>query len=121
MINLPRPKQNKHRNVKVERNGIKFDSIREANRYDALCLLERSGYIQCLELQTQYELVPSVILDGRKKPPIRYRADFTYTDIKNAGMFVVEDAKSPHLKKNPAYRMKKHLMKHIHGLDILEV
>ena len=112
-------KPSKHKNNKVYSNGVKVaDSKREHTRYIELQALERAGKISDLKSQVVFELVPSVVLDGRKKPPIRYKADATY--IKD-GKLVVEDAKSPHLRLNPVYRMKKHLLKHVHNLDIMEV
>jgi hypothetical protein len=58
-----------------------------------------------------------VVLDGKTKPAVRYIADFVYI---RDGRQVVEDAKSPHLRKDPVYRLKKHLMKSVHGIDIVE-
>lgn len=112
----------KHRNKKTVVDGITFDSIRESKRYGELKLLEKAGEISNLKLQVPYKLVESVYLDGRKKPPIRYVADFVYWISTDKDYFtVVEDAKSPHLRKNQAYRMKKHLMKAVHGFEITEV
>jgi hypothetical protein len=104
----------KYRNIKTEIDGIQFDSQREAKRYCELRLLVRIGEIDDLKLQVPFELAPSVILDGRKKPPLRYNADFVY--MKN-GKQVIEDAKGRPTKE---YRIKRHLMK-VQGLDIVEV
>lgn len=41
----------KYGNRKIEVNGITFDSVKEANRYRELLLLEKAGAIQNLELQ----------------------------------------------------------------------
>ncbi|WP_218043407.1 DUF1064 domain-containing protein [Oryzomonas rubra] len=108
----------KHGNVKVEVDGILFDSKREAGRYLHLKILERAGVISELKLQVWFVLAPAVVLDGRKKPELRYRADFTY---RQDGRLVIEDSKSPHLRKNPTYRSKKHLMATVLGLEIHEV
>lgn len=108
----------KHRNKIVFVGDIKFHSQREANRYQELLLLVKSGEITDLRLQAPFELVPSVELDGRKKPAIRYFADFVYIQ---GGKQVIEDTKSPHLRKDPVYRIKKHCLKHFHGLNIIEV
>ena len=45
-------------------------------------------------------------------------ADFVY--VQN-GQVVIEDVKSEATKKLPVYRLKIHLMKHIHGLDVNEI
>lgn len=114
---LPGPKQ-KHGNQKITVDGVKFDSQREYRRWHELQCMERQGQISQLQRQVAFELIPAVILDGRKKPVIKYVADFRYFQHEE---FVVEDAKSPHLRVNPVYRIKKHLMKHIHNIEIKEV
>jgi len=109
----------KHGNHKVFEGGVKVaDSKREHKRWLELVLLQKAGNIQHLEKQVPFELVPSVILDGRKKPPVKYLADFVYW---KGDVQVIEDAKSPHLRKDPVFRLKKHLMKSVHNLDIIEV
>jgi len=110
-------KVSKHGNVKVEVDGIVFHSKREASRYTHLKMLERVGQIKNLELQVPFVLVPSVVLNGRKKPDLKYVCDFQYV---RDGVVVVEDAKSPHLRKHPVYRGKKHLMMSVFGIEILE-
>ena len=112
----------KYGNKKVEIDGTKFDSKKEAKRYQDLLLMQRAGEISELELQPKFELVKGVKFSGdaKAKPAVRYFADFAYTDIKT-GQRIVEDVKSPATKKNPAYRMKKHMMLAIHGVEIKEV
>lgn len=111
------PKPSKHRNKKSELDGIIFDSKKEAARYQELKLLERAGEIADLQLQVVFDLAPAVVLDGRKKPAIRYLSDFTYLE---GGIQVVEDVKSDATRMHPVYRIKKHLMKAVHGIDIRE-
>lgn len=111
-------KRSKHGNTKTVIDGEEFDSKREAARWCELILLQKAGEIELLRRQVPFELVPSVVLAGRKKPAVKYIADFTYYV---PGAKVVEDAKSPHLRKDPTYRLKKHLMKHVHGIDVVEV
>jgi Protein of unknown function (DUF1064) len=113
-----RAKANKHGNVKVEVDGILFHSKREAARHLHLMVLLRAGVISDLKLQVPFILSPAVVLDGRKKPNLKYVSDFTYV---RDGVLVVEDSKSPHLRKNPVFRMKKHLLAVVHGLQISEV
>jgi hypothetical protein len=81
-------------------------------------MLERVGQISNLKLQVAFVLAPAVVLDGRKKPSLKYVADFVY---QRGGSTVIEDSKSPHLRKHPVYRNKKHLMSSVLGLEISEV
>ena len=104
----------KYGNKKTEVDGITFDSQAEARRYKALKLLERAGEIQALELQPVYEIVPSVTLYGRKRPAVKYKADFRYIE---KGETVVEDVKG---MRTPVYNLKRHLMKAVHGIEIRE-
>jgi hypothetical protein len=104
--------------VKVELDGRVFDSKREAARYLHLSMLQRAGVISDLKLQVPFELQPVVVLDGRRKKAMNYVADFVY---QQNGQQVIEDSKSPHLRKHPVYRQKKHLMMSVLGLAIREV
>ena len=108
-------------NKKIVVDGIKFDSKKEARRYQALLLMQRAGKISDLELQPKFELVKSVKFSGdaRAKPAVRYFADFAYTDTAT-GKRIVEDVKSPVTKEKPYYKMKRHMMLAIHGIEILE-
>lgn len=119
-VDVDRRAPAKYRNEKVEVAGIKHDSMKEARRWGELRLLERAGDITELRRQVSFELAPAVHLAGekRKKPALRYVADFTYM---RAGQLVVEDAKSAPTRKLPAYRIKRHLMKTVLNLDIMEV
>lgn len=49
-------KQNKYRNKRVERNGYKFDSVREADYYDELCVLRAAGEIKVIMRQVPFDL-----------------------------------------------------------------
>lgn len=110
-------KRNKYGARKTTVDGVTFDSQAEANRFVELQLLERAGQVSQLERQVTYVLAPPVVLDGRKKPAIRYRADFRYIDAAS-GAVVVEDVKGV---ATPEYRLKRHLMKCVHGIDVKEV
>ena len=113
-------KPSKYNNRKVELDGFTFDSQKEARRYTELKLLVRVGEISELELQKSFVLAESVKFNNepRAKPAIRYVADFTY--IEN-GVMIVEDVKSKATKSLPVYRMKKHLMKSVHDIEIQEI
>ena len=113
-------KPSKYNNRKVELDGFTFDSQKEARRYTELKLLVRVGEISELELQKSFVLVESVKFNNepRAKPAIRYVADFAYMEN---GVMIVEDVKSKATKSLPVYRMKKHLMKSIHDIEINEI
>ena len=104
----------KYNNKKVIVDGHKFDSNKEALRYKFLKKIQEIGEIKELELQKSFELAPSVIINGRKKPALKYKADFTYI---HKGQWIVEDVKGV---LTAVYKIKRHLMKSVHGIDILE-
>ena len=107
-----RVKKSKYQNRKVEFDGHKFDSMKEAKRYQQLKLLERAKVIDDLKLQ-----VPFIIIEkSRYGRAIKYIADFTYFD-NDKGMRVVEDVKG---MKTDVYKLKKRLMAERYGIEILE-
>jgi hypothetical protein len=110
----------KYRNEKVQVDGQTLDSGKEAHRWAELQQLQAAGQISDLKRQQSFVLAPSVMLAGeaRKKPALRYFADFTYVQ---GGALVVEDVKSRPTRKLAAYRIKKHLMATVHGIHIREV
>jgi hypothetical protein len=105
----------KYKNVKTVVDGIKFASKREAARWCELVLLERAGQITELRRQEKFVLAPSVSINGRKAPALRYFADFVYRDA--SGQFVIEDVKGA---ITDVYRVKRHLMA-VAGHRIVEV
>ena len=119
---LKRPilKGRKYRNQKVVIDGITFDSKREAGRYQELKALASRNLIEDLRHQVPFELAPGVKFsdESRKKPALRYVADFAY---KLDGRLVVEDVKSAITAKAAAYRIKRHLMLAVHGIEVQEV
>lgn len=110
----------KYKNSKVFCDGMTFDSKKELSRYLDLKKLEMIGEIRGLECQKKFELIPSVKLNGKTKPAIRYFADFSYFQTKD-GEFIVEDVKSAYTRKLATYRMKSHMMKYLHGIEIKEI
>lgn len=110
-------KKPKYGNQKIEVHGVKFDSKREAGRYVELKMMQSAGEIYGLQLQVPFVLAPSVKLDGKNKPALRYFADFVYFKT-GTNEKTVEDAKG---KVTDVYRIKKHLMKSVHNIEIKEV
>lgn len=105
----------KYANEKVVVDGVKFDSKAEARYWRALQTRLRAGEIANLRRQVVFELAPGVVIGGRKRPSLRYIADFVWTED---GREVVADVKGA---EPSAYRIKRHLMKSVHGIDIMEI
>ena len=101
-------KKSKYGNKKTEVEGIKFDSQKEAKRYQDLKIQQFAGEISDLKLQVRFDL----IVNGQKVAV--YVADFQYF---KDGKEVVEDVKG---MKTAIYRLKKKLMKAVYGIEILE-
>ena len=101
----------KYGNIKTTTSdGITHDSIREANRWCELKLLERAGKITDLQRQVKFELLPKQ--DGERA--VYYIADFVYTED---GKQVVEDAKGFRTKE---YKLKKRMLLYFKGIKIRE-
>lgn len=101
----------KYGNVRTIVDGIRFDSKAEAKRWQQLKLLERANEITALKRQQHFPIV----INGQKV--CTYIADFTYSDLR-AGRDVIEDVKG---MATEGYRLKKKLMKAVHGVEISEV
>lgn len=96
----------KYRNIPTEIDGIRFDSEREGRRYGELKLLERAGRISELRVH------PAFPLDVNGYPICRYEADFSY---ERGGVRITEDVKGV---ETEAFKIKRKLMRAIHGIDI---
>lgn len=109
--------QNKYRNEKTERDGIKFASKREANRYAQLRMLELGGEIRNLKRQEPIMLMgatgPVLTRTGRH---MRLTVDFTYEDKRLGWATVFEDAKG---KPTPDYEVRRGVAQAM-GLTIAE-
>ena len=140
-------KRNKYHNQPTERvtaagNVLRFDSQKEARRYDELAALEQAGKIRELRMQVDFTLQEAYTDGGgRRVRAIRYKADFTYLrKMENGGLtkipcldgegyrlvhnpewkMVVEDVKS-RATKTKQYAMKRKMMKERFNIDIQEV
>ena len=108
--------RSKYGNRKVNRDGVTFDSKKEARRWSELSLLEKAGAMQNLQRQVRYELLPSQRIDGKVvERAVNYIADFVY---EQDGVTVVEDTKG---FKTPDYIIKRKMMLWRHGIRIREV
>ena len=115
---------------------LRFDSQKEARRYDELAALERAGKIRELRMQVDFTLQEAYTdTEGRRARAIRYRADFTYQKLvteryvtDGGGSYeycdewkpMVEDVKS-RATRTKEYIMKRKLMKERFNIDIQEV
>lgn len=107
---------NKYGNTPVTVLGDSYRSKREAARHQDLLLMQKAGEITGLTREVAFVLAPGVkIMDERARPPIRYVADFVYC-MPN-GMTIVEDCKG---FRTPVYKIKRHLMATIHGIEVIE-
>ena len=108
----------KYRNTPAERAGVRFDSRKEARRYDELMVMLRAGIISDLRLQQQFTLQESYITEtGERIRAVRYTADFSY---KFGGKLVVEDVKSKPTRTKEYLRNRK-FMRSKFGIDIQEI
>ena len=110
--------QQKYKNQKAKRGAVRFDSQKEARRYDELMVMLRAEIITDLRLQPQFTLQESYITEnGQRIRAIRYTADFSY---RFGGKLVVEDVKSKPTRTKEYLRNKK-MMRSKYGIDIQEV
>jgi hypothetical protein len=109
---------NKYGNRKITLDGIRFDSVHEADRWIELQYMQKAGLISDLRRQVCYELIPAQKRGGKViERPVRYIADFVYREN---GQEVVEDAKSP-ATRTKEYVIKRKLMLWEFGLQVKEV
>ena len=122
----------KYNNKKITIDGIRFDSKKEARRYQELKMLEKAGIITNLQRQVKYVLIPAqyepsdeVFVKGKEKGKSKkgrlierecaYYADFVYNCN---GEIIVEDTKGI---KTTEYVIKRKLMLYVHGIRIREL
>lgn len=108
----------KYHSAPAERDGVRFDSQKEARRYDELMVMLRAGIISDLRLQPQFTLQESYVTEtGERIRAIRYTADFSY---RFGGKLVVEDVKSTATRTKEYLRNRK-FMRSKFGIEIQEV
>ncbi|WP_298023623.1 DUF1064 domain-containing protein [uncultured Dysosmobacter sp.] len=131
-------RERKYHNQKDQRpttsgGAVRFDSRKEARRYDELIALLHAGQIRELRLQPQFTLQEAYTTpEGVRVRAIRYQADFSYllpelrpyrteTGVEVCDwILVVEDVKS-RATKTRVYEMKKKLMRERFQIEIQEV
>ena len=107
------PKAHKYHAVPTMVGDIRFDSKAEAACYQELRLLEKGGVIRDLQLQPAYPL-EIVAYDGSEHVVGEYRADFTYYDIEQQRVRVV-DCKG---MDTPLSKLKRKIVKARYGIDV---
>lgn len=112
----------KYRNTKVEIDGKKFDSQKEATKYLELKHEQDAGRIFWFEHHVVFELVPRLEKDenGPAERAVKYEADFVVYD-KERRIVRVYDVKSPITRKLRDYIIKRKLMRQRYGIAITEV
>jgi len=103
----PRPKKrSKYNNIKTIRDGQKFDSKKEANRYTELRLLEKAGKIEYLRTQVKFDLIPTIKRTSKTLSKVTYTCDFMYKEGSNT---IVEDVKGGKVTQTQVFRIKMRL------------
>lgn len=123
------PQGNKYRNEKTEIDGIIFASRKEGNYYLRLKDQRSRGEIKDFKMQVPFILVPSqtdfkTVFDKKGLPKkkeycvelqVKYVADFVVEHLD--GTFEVIDTKG---MRDTVYKIKRKLMRHVHGIVIKE-
>jgi hypothetical protein len=110
-------RRGKYNNEPTYVGTIKFDSKREAARYQELRRMEHAGVIRDLQLQVPFVLAEAADLgEKRKTRAKKYVADFVYVEVAT-GKKIVEDCKGFQTRE---YRLKKHWVADKYGVVIQE-
>jgi hypothetical protein len=110
-------KKRKYMNVPTQIDGIRFDSKHEAEVYQELMLLVKSGELKCVLRQVRFDLGGG--RNAQEDSRYKYVADFVTVD--NDYRIRVLDAKSEATRKNRTYINKKKQMLAEWGIEIEEV
>lgn len=119
-------KTSKYKAQKTRRGKLTFASKKEAERYDALMMLQKAGEIRGLKLQVRYCLQEAyTTFEGDRVKSIDYIADFVYERRTSPDSYgqrhwlpVVEDVKGVRTRE---YAMKAKLFRNRYGFAIREV
>ena len=113
------PGKSKYGNRKVIIDGEKFDSLKEAARWQELKWLQRAGEIRELRRQVPFVIIPTQRDENGRviEKQVTYIADFVYYE-KNSLRSTVEDVKGV---RTEVYKLKRKLMLYRNGIRIKEV
>lgn len=109
---------NKYGAKKLEIDGHKFDSKKEAYRYCELKLLLKANEISELELQPKFRLQEGFNYKNERLRPVDYIADFKYKD--SDGTIIVEDTKG-YKTKDYIIKKKWFLKQYGNNIDFREL
>lgn len=112
---VSKSKYPKFRNVKVEIDGHKFDSIKEGEFYGSLKLKKQAGLIKDFKMQVKYDIVVNNIHIANYFLDFLIEnndGSFEYVDIKG------KDAKTNKFIKTSVFALKKRLVEAIYGIKI---
>jgi len=127
VVILRQKKPRKFHNQPVIVDGIRFDSKKEARRYQELLTKEKAGLISNLKVKPKFKIM---VIDQFL---CNYIADFSYMDCgglklnsEQTGVLVVEDTKGKDSKtgwdtRTPVYNLKKRLMRICFGIEVREI
>ena len=102
----------KYGNVKTSVDGLKFDSKKEAKRYQELKLLQRAGEIERFDHQVEFILRPGFTdNEGKRIRPRVYVADFVLY-LKD-GTRIIEDVKGGKGTQTRLFQSKWNDMKYL--------
>jgi hypothetical protein len=107
-------KEHKYNAKSMVVEGVRYDSIREYDRYQELVMKQKAGLIRGLKRQVVFRFIHNGIHVGK------YVADATYYEPANgrkAWDLVVEDTKGV---RTPLYRRSKKMMIAFYGIEIRE-
>lgn len=107
-------RESKYGNRKVTVDGVTFDSVKEASRFQELRMLERAGEITGLVRQVRIELIPKTKLYRA----CYYVCDYAYFD-KREGKTIYEDVKGGNFRTKE-YLLKRKLLYWRDGIEIKE-
>jgi hypothetical protein len=103
--------------------GVSFDSKSEAQRWSELLLLQRAGEIRELILHPRYDQSVNGIHICDMIPDFSYQCMVEGPDGKGGffqtWMKVCEDRKAGTITQTDVFKLKRKLLKAIHGVDIL--
>lgn len=99
----------KYGNARTVVDGVRFDSKKEAARYETLKRLKEAGEVLWFATQPQFVLEGGVV----------YRADFVVAW--KGGRVSVEDVKSEATARDKSYRIKKKQVEARYGIRVEEV
>lgn len=108
-------KKSKYNNVKVDIDGHKFDSLKEAEFYGSLKLKKQSKLIKDFKLQVKYDIsvndihIANYFLDFLVE---NNDGSFEYIDIKG------KNSKTNKFIKTSVFALKKRLVEAIYGIKI---